>query len=201
MAQGRGRPRNFNSDEALDAALTIFWKNGFDAASLSELTESTGLTKPSLYAAFGDKEALYLKALERYRDFWLGRHLALLDSEPHGKRAIELFMHSVADMFSNPALPGGCFVVNGISDLGGIRVTAGIEEALRSTVQACEGALRDRLTQAKREGQLPESSDVVELASFFYTFIAGLAVKTKAGIEGVRLQASIKLAMEAWPSS
>lgn len=201
MAQGRGRPRNFNPDEALDAALAVFWKNGFDAASLSDLTEQTGLTKPSLYAAFGDKEALYLKALARYRENWLGRHLALMNDEAQGKRAVEIFMHSIAGMLSDPALPGGCFVVNGISDLGGVRMTEHIQAALEHTLHACERAIAERLEQAKRDGQLPATSEVAELAGFFYAVIAGLAVKAKAGASKERLVASIRLAMTAWPSA
>ncbi|WP_334187359.1 TetR/AcrR family transcriptional regulator [Noviherbaspirillum sp.] len=199
MTQGRGRPRNFDSDEVLDAALTVFWRNGFDAASLAELTGATGLTKPSLYAAFGDKEALYLKALERYKANWLGRHLALMESEPQGKRAIELLLQSIADMLCHPALPGGCFVVNGIADLGGERTTEGIEAALHLALQACERALEERLAQAKRDGHLPGKADVAGLAGFFYTVIAGMAVKAKAGIKREQLEVSIKLAMTAWP--
>jgi AcrR family transcriptional regulator len=199
MTQGRGRPRNFDSDEVLDAALAVFWRNGFDAASLSELTGATGLTKPSLYAAFGDKEALYLKTLERYKEYWLGRHLALMESEPQGKRAIELLLQSIADMLSHPALPGGCFVVNGISDLGGERTTEGIEAALHLALQACESALEDRLARAKRDGHVADTADITGLASFFYTIIAGLAVKAKAGAKREQLDVSIKLAMTAWP--
>lgn len=200
MTQGRGRPRNFNSDDALDAVLSVFWRNGFDGASLSELTEATGLTKPSLYAAFGDKEALYLKALERYKEKWIARHIAVLQNELHGKRAVELFMLSLAEMLSDPELPGGCFVVNGISDLGGFRTTERIEEALGATLKTCERLIEERLVQAQRDKHLPKSVNVSVLASFFYTIIAGLAVKAKAGFTKAQLETSIKLALEAWPS-
>jgi AcrR family transcriptional regulator len=201
MAQGRGRPRNFDSDEALDAALSIFWKNGFDAASLSDLTESTGLTKPSLYAAFGDKEALYLRVLERYKENWLARHIAVLESEPQAKDAVERFMHSLAEMLTSQELPGGCFVVNGVSDVGAARTTARIEDALRSTLQQCEKAIEHRLMRAQRDRQLPESANAAALAGYFYTVIAGLAVKAKAGARKEDLGASIGLALAVWPSS
>ena len=74
MTGERGRPRNFDADTALDRALEVFWRHGFQGASLSELTEAMGLNKPSLYATFGDKESLYLKALDRYAALCAAEH-------------------------------------------------------------------------------------------------------------------------------
>ncbi|UUZ55890.1 TetR/AcrR family transcriptional regulator [Massilia sp. H-1] len=86
---------------------------------MHELTEAMGLSKPSLYAAFGDKEALYLKTLERYVQLLIERHAAALNGEPDGRRAVEGFLRSLATMLADPALPGGCFIINGTADCGG----------------------------------------------------------------------------------
>src|SRR5207302_2019411 len=112
MTRERGRPRSFDTATVLDRALEVFWKHGFQSASLLELTEATGLSKPSLYAAFGDKESLYLKALDRYVSTRIAQHAAILDTEQNGRRAVEEFLRSIANMLSDPTLPGGCFIIN-----------------------------------------------------------------------------------------
>lgn len=200
MTQERGRPRNFDPDKALDQALEIFWRNGFQGASLSELTEAMGLSKPSLYAAFGDKEALYLKALERYASYWLGRHIAVLQQEQDGRAAIKAFLRSVAVMLTDPALPGGCFIVNGMADCGGPSTPAAVELALQKTLRECEVVVRDRLLRAQRDSQLAKDVNTADLASFFYALLAGLCVKAKGGAKRANLYAAIDAGMAGWPA-
>ena len=98
MTHERGRPRSFDPNTALDRALEVFWRHGFQAASLAELTAAMGLSKPSLYAAFGDKESLYLKALERYVALQIAQHIAIFDTEPDTRLALEKFLRTMADM-------------------------------------------------------------------------------------------------------
>src|SRR4051812_40586855 len=114
----RGRPRGFDPETVLDLATEVFWRHGFQGASLAELTAATGLSKPSLYAAFGDKEALYLRCLERYAQSKSTVQTDLLEQQPDARRAVELFMQAMAKAFTDSALPGGCFVVNGAADCG-----------------------------------------------------------------------------------
>jgi AcrR family transcriptional regulator len=200
MTQERGRPRNFDPDTALDQALQVFWRNGFQGASMSELTEGMGLSKPSLYAAFGDKEALYLKALDRYASQWLARHIEVLQEEQEGRLAIKAFLRSVAVMLTDPALPGGCFIVNGMADCGGPSTPAAIELALQKTLRESEAKARDRLLRAQREGQLPSDVNAADLASFFYALLAGLGVKAKGGAKRSNLYAAIETGVAAWPA-
>lgn len=201
MAGERGRPRTFDADKALEQALHVFWKQGFQDASMHDLTAATGLSKPSLYAAFGDKEALYLKALDRYAGLLAERHAHVLHGEPDGERAVRQFMLSMAQMFADPALPGGCFVVNGTADCGGSTVPASVETALRTALQASEGMILERLQRAAIDGQLTNAADTATLAALFMSVIAGLAVMARAGAPHARLAAVVDAGMKAWPGA
>lgn len=200
MTQERGRPRNFDSDTALDQALEVFWRNGFQGASMSELTAAMGMSKPSLYATFGDKEALYLKTLDRYASQWLAGHIEVLQQEPDGRLALKAFLRSVAMMLTDPALPGGCFIVNGMADCGGPSTPATVELALQKTLRESEAKVRDRLLRAQRDDQLPKEVNTADLASFFYALLAGLGVKAKGGAKRANLYAAIEAGMAAWPT-
>lgn len=199
MTRERGRPRTFDIDQALDRAMQIFWKHGYQDASLHELTDAMGLSKPSLYAAFGDKEALYLKGLQRYLALLIERHAARLDDEPDGRMAIDGFLRSVATMLADPELPGGCFIINGTADCGGSTIPASVEMALRAALQGTEALVLERLERAQRDGQLPAGLAATGLAGLFGSLIAGLAVFAKSGASRDKLMAVIDTAMAVWP--
>jgi AcrR family transcriptional regulator len=199
MTRERGRPRTFDIDFALDRAVEVFWKHGFQDASMHELTEAMGLSKPSLYAAFGDKEALYLKTLERYVQLLIERHAAALNDEVDGRRAVEGFLRSLATMLVDPALPGGCFIINGTADCGGSTIPASVELALRAALQGSEMMVLERLQRARRDGDLPETIAPEALAAMFGSLIAGLAVLAKSGASEAKLNTVIDTAMAVWP--
>jgi TetR/AcrR family transcriptional regulator, copper-responsive repressor len=199
MTRERGRPRTFDIDFALDRAVEVFWKHGFQDASMHELTEAMGLSKPSLYAAFGDKEALYLKTLERYVQMLIERHGAALTDEADGRRAVEGFLRSLAAMLVDPALPGGCFIINGTADCGGTTIPASVELALRAALQGSETMVLERLRRARREGALPEAMTPEALAAMYGSLIAGLAVMAKSGASEAKLNTVIGTAMAIWP--
>lgn len=200
MARERGRPRTFDIDFALDRAVEVFWKHGFQDASMHELTEAMGLSKPSLYAAFGDKEALYLKTLERYVALLIERHAATLNEEPGGRRAIEGFLRSLAQMLADPSLPGGCFIINGTADCGGSTIPASVELALRAALQGSEIMLLERLRRAQRDGDLSTAPSPEAMAAMFGSLIAGLAVLAKSGAKVARLNTVIDTMMAVWPA-
>ena len=201
MARERGRPRTFDLEHALDRAVEVFWKHGFQDASMQELTGAMGLSKPSLYAAFGDKEALYLKSLERYVSLLIERNAAVLNEEPDGRRAVEGFLQSLAEMLADPALPGGCFIINGTADCGGSTIPASVEMALRAALQASEDNLRARLQSAQDDGQLPGDARPAALAAMFGSIVAGLAVLAKSGAARAKLNIVIDAAMAVWPAA
>ncbi len=199
MSSERGRPRNFDENAVLDRALEVFWQRGFKSASLAELTEAMGLNKPSLYAAFGDKEALYLKTLQRYVTREIARHAQIIDDEPDGRTAVAAFLRSMATMLTDPALPGGCFIINGTADCGGSGTPENIELALRNALQGGEEKLRTRLLRAQREGQLSTDVKAADLAAVFSSLLAGLAVLAKSGAKRSKLNTIIAAAMAIWP--
>ena len=196
----RGRPRGFDPDQVLDRALEVFWRDGFQGASLSALTEAMGINKPSLYATFGDKSSLYLKALQRYGERESANGLKALRTEPDARRAIESFLRSAVRVLTDPARPAGCFVVNGSADCGLEGTPQVVQQALRLAQQAGESAIRERLKQARKDAQLPPDADIAALAAYFAAVAAGLSVQAKAGATRAKLDSAVGVAMQAWPA-
>ena len=199
MTSERGRPRNFDPDTALDRALEVFWRHGFQAASLADLTAAMGLSKPSLYAAFGDKETLYLKALERYVAIQIAQHIAIFDTEPDVRQALENFLRAMATLLTDPTLPCGCLIVNGMADCGMGSTPPAIEQALRKAVQGSAARLHRQFVHAQRDAQLDPDINAEDLAAFFASLLAGLGILAKSGAKRAKLDAVIGAAMSAWP--
>lgn len=196
----RGRPREFDLDDALDRALPLFWRDGYEGASVNEIAEAMGVSKPSLYAAFGDKEALYLRALARYGELQRARHADILDTEPDARRAVETFLLSVVDAHTDPALPGGCMVVSGTSTCDGGAVPESVKQALCEALKVGGTAIGKRLERARREGQLAKGVDVTALATYFNTLLAGLSIQAKGQACREVLRGVVGAAMGAWPT-
>ena len=200
MGTERGRPRTFDVEDALDQATAVFWRHGFLNASLAELTEAMGLNKPSLYAAFGDKESLYLKALDRYISKRISEHAALLDSGVNGRVAVETFLRALAAMYTDPSLPGGCFIVNAASSGGSGLMPEAVESALGGALQANEARLRSTLTRAQKEGVLAESASPKSMATFFMSVVMGMGMLATNGAKSNKLSGIIDVAMQSWPT-
>lgn len=200
MSIVRGRPRNFNINDALESALHVFWKQGYQGASLAELLEATGLSKPSLYAAFGDKQSLYLKSLERYLALLIEKHAFLLESEADARTAVENFLRSIAKMLSNPKMPGGCFIITGTAHIDGSTVPEEVGSALKKALKANESLLKKRLVQAQKDGHMSKHAEAGSVAALFFTIVAGLAVQAKSGAKNAKLDDIISVAMNAWPA-
>jgi len=199
MSTERGRPRSFDTDAVLAQATELFWRHGYQGSSLAELTAATGLSKPSLYAAFGDKESLYLQCLERYVQRQVDVQATLLDEEPDARRAVEGFLRAMAGMQSDPKLPGGCFVVTGLAECGNPGTPAAVEAALRKAMLSGGERLRQRLQRGERDGQLPEGTDARRLGALFGAVLNGMAVMAKAGEPRRRLEEAVEAAMMVWP--
>lgn len=201
MIKERGRPRTFDTNAALDAALKVFWRKGFLSASLSDLTDAMNLNKPSLYAAFGDKESLYLQALQRYFEQRLAPHAQLLeigeDQDP--RQAVHAFLVSLGTLFSGTGNPRGCLVITGVADIGSDTLPRAIDAALKQALHTTESKLKACLAKAQRLNRLPAERTADELASFFMSTIAGLAVLAKGGATQARLRGVIETALSVWP--
>jgi len=189
-----GRPRAFDPDTALDRAMHVFWAKGYEAASLSNLTRAMRINRPSLYAAFGNKEQLFRKVLDRYMDgpvAWFGKALAA----PKARDVVEQIFRDTARMAENSRIPAGCLLVQGALACG--NASARKEVAARRV--AAEVALRRRLQRAKREGDLPKNADPAELAHYVLTVVRGMAVQSAGGASRDQLHGVAQIALRAWP--
>jgi len=194
----RGRPRAFDPDAALERAMHVFWAKGYEGASLSDLTRAMRINRPSLYAAFGNKEQLFRKALDRYISgplAYFGEALAA----PKARDVIEQIFLGAARMAGDPRFPSGCLMVQGALAVGNSAGSVRKEAAGRRA--AGEVALRRRLRRAKREGDLPKKSDPTELACYVITVLQGMAVQGAGGASPAQLRRVAQMALRAWPKS
>ena len=193
----RGRPRNFDPDRALDAALNIFWRKGYEGASLEDLTAAMGVNRPSMYAAFGNKESLFRKALDRYEErpaAYVRQALA----EPTAGRVVERLFRGTADSLSDPCQPRGCLMVQGALSCGDTAQC--IQRELASRRAAGQAAIRRRFRRAIVEKDLPRSADSSDLARFVATVIHGMAVQAAGGATRAQLRRIAATALQAWPA-
>jgi AcrR family transcriptional regulator len=189
-----GRPRAFDEETVLDRAGEIFWRHGYEGASVSALTSAMGINRPSLYAAFGSKAELFQRVFARYHETQLARARAALD-QPTAYAAIEAFLRASADGLTDPGHPAGCLSVSG--GLSCSPENARISEILAAGRAATESALADRLARAAAEGDLPDGVQARSLARFVMALSEGHAVHAAAGASREELQASVDVALRA----
>jgi AcrR family transcriptional regulator len=188
------RPREFDADAALCAALNVFWKQGFEGASLTDLTRAMGITRPSLYAAFGNKETLFRKALDRYYDMSMGFVGPAL-AEPTLRRAIQNLLYGYADAFTANAHPAGCLATNGALVCSEAAEPVRLELVARRDAE--EAALRARLAKARADGDLPPGSDVGALSSYLMAIVQGMSVQAASGATRDALYAIVAMTLRA----
>jgi AcrR family transcriptional regulator len=197
-ASSKGRPRGFDRAEALRHAMRLFWAKGFDGASMADLTAVMGINPPSLYAAFGSKEALFREATDLYSEtegvgIWRSLHQSAT-----AKQAVEGFLRESAAAFSRAGDPPGCLIVLGALNSNGNN--AAICEDLRQRREANVAELRTRLEAAVREGELPAGIDCEAIAVFYVTVQQGMSIQARDGASYARLLAAADGAMAAWDS-
>lgn len=192
--QTMGRPRAFDEQTVLDRAAEVFWRYGYEGASLSALTSAMGINRPSLYATFGSKEQLFQRAFARYQETQLAAVRAALD-QPTAYGAMEAFLRSSADGLTASHHPAGCLSVQG--GLACAPENARISEVLAAGRAATEAAVEQRLRRAAREGDLPDGVEAPALARFVMALSEGHAVHAAAGASRDDLQASVTVALRA----
>lgn len=193
-----GRPRAFDADQALAKALDVFWRKGYEATSLTDLTEAMDINKPSLYAAFGNKEALFRKAVDLYESERAPVAMAAL-AEPVAKVAIERLLNVILESHTQPDNPPGCLVVQGALPSGA--EDEPIARELQQRRAATQGAIRERLEQAKAAGELAADADPAELARYVFALIEGMAAQARDGATRDELRRLVTIAMRAWPAA
>lgn len=194
---GRGRPREFDPDTALDAAMRLFWVRGYEATSMSDIVEALGMNRASLYAAFGDKEALFLKVLERYRDNFSARPFAALSEfdDPYDK--VWNFLERTAEHLTDTRLPRGCLFANAILETPDGSATIG--RMVANSISKLETTLYDVLRRAAASGQIDPDADVRALARFYTATVQGMALIGKVTPDPTAVIDIARSAMRAWP--
>jgi AcrR family transcriptional regulator len=193
----KGRPREFDADAALGKALEVFREKGYEGASLPDLTKAMGINRPSLYAAFGNKEALFRKALDRYAAE-RGCAMEATLAEPSARRAVERLLRESADALTAPRSPRGCLLVQGALSCGDD--AGAVRDELASRRAAGVVTLRRRFERAVAEGDLPKDADAAALARFVSTVLQGMSVQAAGGATRAELRRVAETAMRAWPS-
>ncbi|MET7393833.1 helix-turn-helix domain-containing protein [Dactylosporangium sp. NPDC005572] len=189
-----GRPRAFDEATVLDRATEVFWRHGYEGASLSALTSAMGINRPSLYATFGSKEQLFQRAFARYHEHQVATARAALE-QPTAYAAIEAFLRSSADGLTAGDHPAGCLSIQG--GLACSPENSRISGILAAGRAATESAVEARLSRAAQEGDLPAGMDVRALARFVMALSEGHAVHAAAGASREDLQASVDIALRA----
>ena len=192
-----GRPRNFDTEKALEAALNLFWRKGYEGASLPDLTHAMGINRPSLYAAFGNKQSLFKKVVDRYA---AGPASYVHDAlrQPTARAVAEKLLKGAVENLTNPAHPPGCLAVQAALACGD-DADCMRQELVRHR-ESLVKSLRARLSRAKREKDLPPNANPSDLARFLATVIHGLSVQASSGASRKDLQRVVALSLKAWPS-
>ena len=191
----KGRPREFDLDEALAAALRVFWTKGYEAASLADLTEAMGITKPSLYAAFGNKEALFTKALDLYEREKLA-YIGEARQAPTARAVAERLLRGSLEMQTSDCEPRGCMrVISSVS----CPEADSIRADLMARRQSSQRALCERMERAKAEGDLPPDTDTDGLCAFLGAILQGMSVQASSGASKAQLQALVETSLAMWP--
>jgi AcrR family transcriptional regulator len=176
--------------------MEVFWRHGYEGTSLNQLTTAMGVNAPSLYAAFGSKEALFREAVELYETVEGAAALGVLDDAPTARGAVEgMLRRNVAD-YVDPAKPPGCMIV--LAATIGTVGNEGVRDFLAAHRRTGEDALRQRLQQGVADGDLPPSTDVPALASFVTTVQQGLSIQARDGASHATLDTVVDHALTVW---
>jgi AcrR family transcriptional regulator len=193
----RGRPREFDVDDALTAALRVFWSKGYEGASMTDLTEAMGVTRPSLYAAFGNKEALFRKALdlyEREKLCYMGQAL----EAPTARGVAERLLQGSLENQTSGDDPRGCLGV--ISSVACGAEADCIRQEVLERGRIAHQALIERMERAIAEGDFHAPVDPEGITKYLTAILQGMAVQAGAGATRDELQRLVDTSLAIWPS-
>jgi AcrR family transcriptional regulator len=189
----KGRPRSFDEDQAIDAAMRVFWEKSFEGSTMTDLTDATGLSRSSIHAAFGSKEGLFFRAVERYRSEQM-RYIPKALAEPTLPRAIEALFRGMVNSLSIPGNPKGCLSIHGAlaCGTGGELVTHLMAKWRRSN----ENRIKERIQQAQREGELGRDVNAADYARYIATIMIGIGIQAVNGAGRAELTHTVDMALQ-----
>ncbi|CAB3773870.1 TetR family transcriptional regulator [Burkholderia sp. MSh2] len=194
----RGRPRGFDKEAALDRAMEVFWRLGYEGASMTDLTAAMGIASPSLYAAFGSKEALFRQALERYgateaREIWDD-----VEKAESAHDAVRHYLINTARVFTRRSKPAGCLVV--LSALHPAERSDTVRQTLIAMREGTVGYLHKRLRQGVETGEISAHANLDAIARYYVTVQQGMSIQARDGASRRDLEAIALAALAAWPA-
>ena len=196
---GAGRQRTFDKGDALIKAMEVFWQKGFSGASLNDLTEAMGINKPSLYAAFGNKEELFVSAINQYVNAYGIPHFdKLLDTKSSLHERMQAYLESIAKLISDSKLPGGCFVTASTCEAGSNCLPEGAVKTILKINAASTKAFISFFKDEQAKGNIVSTSSPEVLADYLLTIQFGLAVMARNGIRRNRLEQVINHAVSSF---
>ncbi|MEU0790691.1 TetR/AcrR family transcriptional regulator [Amycolatopsis sp. NPDC005961] len=191
-----GRPRAFDAEAALQKAVVVFWEQGYDGASLTDLTEAMGISRKSMYAAFGNKEDLFRLALQRYTE-GPGAYIVEALQAPTAHEVATLFLVGSVLANTRPGFPAGCLGVQGALAVGATGQVA--HDTLAAWRALGQEYLRERFQRAVDEGDLPADAEPELIARYVMTIANGMAVQAAGGATREDLRRVAELALRNWP--
>lgn len=197
LAPTKGRPREFDLEQALAAALRVFWRHGYEAASMTELTAEMGITKPSLYSAFGNKEALFHKALDLYEREKLAYMSSALDA-PTARGVAERLLRGALENQMSTCDPKGCLGV--ISSVACGAEAEPIKAEVVKRRASSEAALIRRFEAAKAAGELPDGLEASALTRYLFAILQGMAIQGGSGATCTELNQLVETSLSVWPT-
>ena len=192
----RGRRREFDRSTALEKALILFWRHGYEGVSIADLTRAIGIAPPSLYAAFGDKAALYREVLALYSS-WTEVSIKEFQREKPIRDLVDELLRKTADAATDPRFPAGCLVTTGLLHAAGEHRALAKRVADMRTARA--RAIADRLQKAITTGELPKTVDARSMADFVSAISQGIMLQARDGASRAELHAIVDTAMKALP--
>ncbi|MFY9225151.1 MAG: TetR/AcrR family transcriptional regulator [Blastocatellia bacterium] len=192
-----GRPKEFDIEKALDSALAVFWRKGYEGTSLQDLTTAMGINRPSLYATYGNKEELFRKTLDRYFD----TRKSVIDNALNQAtiyKVIERLLYEFADSNTNPDNPPGCLVVQSALVCG--EEADCIKKELISRRLSMETALCNRFERAKKEGDFPENIEPTDFARYIATISQGMSIQAANGASSEQLRKIVEIVLKQFTS-
>jgi len=193
----RGRPRTFDRQAALDAAMELFWRHGYEGTSIADLTAAMGFTPPTLYAAFGSKEDLYREVIQHFLLRSERQRMEAALNQTSAYAMLRYYLYAAAESFTDPSTPAGCMVATAALQCA-VENQPIVQEVARIRHQMFIGFV-ERLDVAKRNQELPETIDSLALANFYTAIVQGMSVQAIDGASSADLIAVADLALSAWP--
>ena len=193
MSRPPGRPRGFDKQEALDTALRLFWRQGFEGTSIADLSQAIGVSVPSLYLAFGNKEHLFMQAVEHYGRYSAGMYEAAL-AQRSAPDVVRCILEGEVDLVAGGDTPNGCLMIQGALATGAGADT--IRETLATLRLKAESAVAEKLESL---GDLPAGWSARDLATYVMTLAAGIAVQAKSGVNRDQLLRVTESALRVMP--